>query len=255
MARVFLMAGPNASNCYTNVNFPAECAQAPLACSSNCQHHLTGFADGGCCPYRWTVVEEEVQEAAALGLPSLTPVVVQEQLFRAVLRCGHFNLVKKYLSGSKALPREVATAVVADVARDFLAAAKSLEAEEIGLGQVTLSLLPEEAQVQEQGRCLKALQELQDWRINMLPVQYFQVCGQDTHGIRSRLCRESLRSLSDLAPTGAWVCCWCLFPAQPSRLHLHAGGSGQPYDLVYSVIAEACVSAYGVTESSCPALV
>ena len=120
-------------------------------------------------------MEEEVQEAAALGLPSLTPTVVQEQLFRAVLRCGHFNLVKKYLTGSRALPREVATAVVAEVAHDFFAAAKGLEAEEIGLGQVTLSLLPEEGLVQEQGRCLKALQELQDWGIHMLPVEYFQV--------------------------------------------------------------------------------
>ena len=141
------------------------------------KRHQTWFADSGCCACRWSLVEEEVQEAAALWLPSLTPVVVQEQLFRAVLRCGHFNLVKKYLTGSKAVPREVATAVVAEVARDFLAAAKNLEAEEIGLAQVTLSLLPEEALVQEQGRCLKALQELQDWHIDMLPVQYFQVCG------------------------------------------------------------------------------
>lgn len=48
---------------------------------------------------RWAVVEEDVKEAVALGLPVLTPVEVQEQLFRAVLRCGHFNLVKKYISG------------------------------------------------------------------------------------------------------------------------------------------------------------
>lgn len=48
---------------------------------------------------RWAVVEEEVKEAVRLGLPVLTPVEVQEQLFRAVLRCGHFNLVQKYISG------------------------------------------------------------------------------------------------------------------------------------------------------------
>lgn len=45
------------------------------------------------------MIEEEVKEAVALGLPVLSPVEVQEQLFRAVLRCGHFNLVKKYMSG------------------------------------------------------------------------------------------------------------------------------------------------------------
>ena len=45
-------------------------------------------------------MEEEVTEAVCLGLPVLTPVEVKEQLFRAVLRCGHFNLVQKYMSGN-----------------------------------------------------------------------------------------------------------------------------------------------------------
>ena len=44
-------------------------------------------------------MEEEVKEAVHLGLPVLTTAEVQEQLFRAVLRCGHFNLVQKYMSG------------------------------------------------------------------------------------------------------------------------------------------------------------
>ena len=81
-------------------------------------------------------------------------------------------------AGSSALPRATATKVVAEVAHSFFAAAKSLEAEEIGLGHVTLTLLPDEPSVQEEGRCIKALQELQDWGINLLPAQYYQVGGQ-----------------------------------------------------------------------------
>ena len=80
-------------------------------------------------------------------------------------------------AGSSALPRATATKVVAEVAHSFFAAAKSLEAEEIGLGHVTLTLLPDEPSVQEEGRCIKALQELQDWGINLLPSQYYQVGG------------------------------------------------------------------------------
>lgn len=66
--------------------------------------------------------------------------------------------------------------MVAEVAHSFFCAAKSLDAEEVGLGQVTLSLLPEEPQVQEEGKCLKALQELQDWGISIPPAEYYQVC-------------------------------------------------------------------------------
>lgn len=79
-------------------------------------------------------------------------------------------------TGSNALPRETATKVVAEVAHSFFCAAKSLEAEEIGLGSVTLTLLPDEPRVQEEGKCLKALQELQDWGITILPAEYYQVC-------------------------------------------------------------------------------
>lgn len=56
--------------------------------------------------YRWAVVEGEVKEAVALGLPVLTAMEVQEQLFRAVLRCGHFNLVRKYISGGHQLSNQ-----------------------------------------------------------------------------------------------------------------------------------------------------
>lgn len=66
---------------------------------------------------------------------------------------------------------------MAEVAHSFFKAAKSLEADEmVALGHVTLSLLPDEPRVQEEGRCIKALHELQDWGISLLPSDYYQVC-------------------------------------------------------------------------------
>ena len=78
--------------------------------------------------------------------------------------------------GSQALPSEAARAVVLQAAQAFFDSAGSLEAEEIGLGQVTLGLLPHDAEVQQQGSCLKALQELQDYGLDLLPAEYNQVC-------------------------------------------------------------------------------
>ena len=67
--------------------------------------------------------------------------------------------------------------MVAEVAHSFFKAAKSLEADEmVSLGHVTLRLLPDEPRVQEEGRCIKALHELQDWGISLLPSDYYQVC-------------------------------------------------------------------------------
>ena len=79
------------------------------------------------------------------------------------------------LAGSQALPSEVAREVVLEAANYFFQTAKNLEAEEIGLGQVVLSLLPHDPEVQQQGLCLTALQELQDYGLHLLPVHYAQV--------------------------------------------------------------------------------
>lgn len=68
--------------------------------------------------------------------------------------------------------------MVVQAAQHFFAAASSLEAEEVGLGQLVLSLLPHDAQVQQQGQCLKALQELQDYGLHLLPADYAQVHTQ-----------------------------------------------------------------------------
>lgn len=62
-----------------------------------------------------------------------------------------------------------------EAAQYFFGSASSLEAEEIGLGQVTLSLLPHDPEVQQQGLCLQALQELQDYGLHLLPGDYNQV--------------------------------------------------------------------------------
>lgn len=65
--------------------------------------------------------------------------------------------------------------MVLQAAQAFFQSASSLEAEEIGLGQITLGLLPHDPEVQQQGSCLQALQELQDYGLQMLPAQYNQV--------------------------------------------------------------------------------
>ena len=80
-----------------------------------------------------------------------------------------------WCAGSQALPREAARAVVLQAAQAFFQSASSLEAEEIGLGQITLGLLPHDPEVQQQGTCLQALQELQDYGLQVLPAQYNQV--------------------------------------------------------------------------------
>ena len=79
-------------------------------------------------------------------------------------------------AGSQALPSEAAKAVVLQAAQAFFESASSLEAEEIGLAQITLGLLPHDAEVQQQGSCLQALQELQDYGLQLLPADYNQVC-------------------------------------------------------------------------------
>ena len=79
-------------------------------------------------------------------------------------------------SGGQALPSEVAREVVLEAANFFFQTASSLEAEEIGLGQVALSLLPHDEEVRQQGLCLEALQELQDYGLHLLPCDYTQVC-------------------------------------------------------------------------------
>ena len=48
---------------------------------------------------RWVEVGEEVQEAVAVGLPSLSHQEVQQQLCLTLLRCTHFNLAKQYITG------------------------------------------------------------------------------------------------------------------------------------------------------------
>lgn len=68
-------------------------------------------------------------------------------------------------------------------ARAFFESASSLEAEEMALGQITLGLLPDDLEVQQQGSCLQALQELQDYGLQLLPAAYNQVCP-----LRSYLC-------------------------------------------------------------------
>ena len=78
-------------------------------------------------------------------------------------------------SGGQALPSEAAREVVLEAANFFFQAASSLEAEEIGLGQVALSLLPHDEEVRQQGLCLEALQELQDYGLHLLPRDYTQV--------------------------------------------------------------------------------
>ena len=78
-------------------------------------------------------------------------------------------------AGSQALPSEAARAVVLQAAEAFFQSANSLEAEEIGLGQITLGLLPHDPEVQQQVTCLQALQELQDYGLQLLPAQYIQV--------------------------------------------------------------------------------
>lgn len=60
-------------------------------------------------------------------------------------------------------------------ANAFFESASSLEAEEMALGQITLGLLPHDPEVQQQGSCLKALQELQDYGLQLLPAAYNQV--------------------------------------------------------------------------------
>ncbi|KAL0036267.1 hypothetical protein WJX79_010808 [Trebouxia sp. C0005] len=124
---------------------------------------------------RWAEVGEEVQEAAAAGLPGVSQEQVQVQLCQALLRSARFNLAKRYLTGGQALPSESARAVVLQAAQYFFDSATSLEAEEIGLGQVALSLLPHDPEVQQQGMCLQALQELQDYGLHLLPADYNQV--------------------------------------------------------------------------------
>lgn len=42
---------------------------------------------------------EEVQEAAAAGLPGVSQEQVQVQLCQALLRSARFNLAKRYLTG------------------------------------------------------------------------------------------------------------------------------------------------------------
>jgi len=78
-------------------------------------------------------------------------------------------------TGGQALPSELARAVVLEAAQYFFDSATSLEAEEIGLGQVALGLLPHDPEVQQQGMCLQALQELQDYGLHLLPADYNQV--------------------------------------------------------------------------------
>lgn len=80
-------------------------------------------------------------------------------------------------AGSQALPTEAARAVVLQAAQAFFDSASSLEAEEIGLGQVTLGLLPHDPEAGQLGACLQALQELQDYGLHLLPVDYNQVCS------------------------------------------------------------------------------
>ena len=74
------------------------------------------------------------------------------------------------------MPSEVAREVVLEAANFFFQTASSLEAEEIGLGQVALSLLPHDEEVRQQGLCLKALQELQYYGLHLLPRDHTQVC-------------------------------------------------------------------------------
>ena len=81
-----------------------------------------------------------------------------------------------WCAGSQALPSEAARGVVLQAAQAFFQSASSLEAEEIGLGQITLGLLPHDHEVQQQGTCLQALQELQDYGLQVLPAHYNQVC-------------------------------------------------------------------------------
>lgn len=99
-------------------------------------------------------------------------------------------------TGGQALPVEVARAVVLEAAQYFFGSASSLEAEEIGLGQVTLSLLPHDPEVQQQGLCLQALQELQDYGLHLLPGDYNQV------GLSDMLCI--------LAGRSGVPCMWCV---------------------------------------------
>lgn len=84
-------------------------------------------------------------------------------------------------AGSQALPSEAARAVVMQAAQAFFESASSLEAEEMGLGQITLGLLPDDPEVQQQGNCLQALQELQDYGLQLLPAAYNQVCPLHSH--------------------------------------------------------------------------
>ena len=78
-------------------------------------------------------------------------------------------------AGGQALPSEAAREVVLQAAQAFFDSASSLEAEEIGLGQVTLGLLPHDPEAGQLGSCLQALQELQDYGLHLLPVDYNQV--------------------------------------------------------------------------------
>jgi len=78
------------------------------------------------------------------------------------------------VTGGQALPSQMAREVVLEAAQHFFKAASSLEAEEIGLGQVALSLLPHDPDVQQHGMSLKALQELQDYGLYLLPADYNQ---------------------------------------------------------------------------------
>jgi len=64
---------------------------------------------------------------------------------------------------------------VLQAAQAFFESASSLEAEEMALGQITLGLLPHDPEVQQQGSCLQALQELQDYGLQLLPAAYNQV--------------------------------------------------------------------------------
>ncbi len=99
------------------------------------------------------------------------------------------------VTGGQALPSEVARAVVLEAVQHFFGSASSLEAEEIGLGQVALSLLPHDPEVQQQGMCLQALQELQDYGLHLLPADYNQV----RHAVAFLCCAPKLADLQRLS--------------------------------------------------------
>ena len=96
--------------------------------------------------------------------------------------------------------------MVLEAAQYFFGSANSLEAEEIGLGQVALSLLPHDPEVQQQGMCLQALQELQDYGLHLLPADYNQV----RHAVAVFCCLMFCRGISCEKANClslAWLCC------------------------------------------------